>query len=171
MEFSMSQMKKLCSNIFLDKKIKFILSCSWLFDQDFNKFWIEKRNEKWNIRPLKRFLFGNKLAEKYWGFLEEDEIAKDQNYVLMNLIDKTEDDTKIIKEMKVFKNEVKSNNWDFKDFKEYLLTKEWFKNYETNPNISEQIKIIIEYRSTWKLIKEGESYIDLDNFKNEFYSV
>ena len=69
------QWKKLLDYYLTDKDIKYITSCSWLFDDKFNEFWMKERKKEWKKEIPNRVKIIEEL-KYYWWKLPDEKIKE-----------------------------------------------------------------------------------------------
>ena len=69
------QWKKLLDYYLTDKDIKYITSCSWLFDDKFNEFWMKERKKEWKKEIPNRVKIREEL-KYYWWKLPDEKIKE-----------------------------------------------------------------------------------------------
>jgi hypothetical protein len=68
--------KKIFNTCLINKKIRYILVNSWLFDDEFNAFWMNERIKEWNTKVPNRIKIREEL-QKYWWKLPAEEPSPD----------------------------------------------------------------------------------------------
>lgn len=66
------QWKKLLDYYLTDKHIKYITSCSWLFDDKFNEFWMKERAKEWKKDIPNRVKIREELKYYWWKLPDEN---------------------------------------------------------------------------------------------------
>ncbi len=65
------QWKKILDHYLADKHIRYMTSCSWLFDEKFNEFWMKERAKEWKKEIPNRIKIREELKYYWWKLPDE----------------------------------------------------------------------------------------------------
>jgi len=111
------QWKNLFDFYLKDKWVRYIVSSSWLFDDEFNKFWMNERKKEWNLGIPNRIKIRQESLNYGWilpSWESEEDIGKFLNWKKNSMtrsIEKYKEEWKEIKEGKWYIDLQKLQNW------------------------------------------------------------
>jgi hypothetical protein len=111
------QWKNLFDFYLENKWVRYIVSSSWLFDDEFNKFWMKKKKKEWNLEIPNRIKIRQESLNYGWilpSWESEEDIEKFLNWKknsMTRAIEKYQKEWKEIKEGKWYIDLQKLQNW------------------------------------------------------------